>query len=66
MTNFHENLRSKIDEFVHLVYSFTKKFPREEVYGITSQLRRAAISIALNYVEGYARTRNLVHSLRKK
>ena len=37
------------------VYDKTKKFPREEIYGITSQLRRAALSIPLNISEGYAK-----------
>lgn len=57
---FHEKLKTKIDEFVHLVYKFSKKFPKDEIYGVTSQLRRAALSIALNYTEGYARNRHLV------
>ncbi len=58
--SYHENLKSKIDKFVHLVYRFTKSFPREELYGTTSQLRRAALSVVLNYIEGYARNRKLV------
>jgi len=37
------------------VYLETKKFPKDEIYGITSQLRRAAISIATNIVEGTGR-----------
>lgn len=37
------------------VYRATKSFPNEEIYGITSQLRRAALSIPTNIVEGYAR-----------
>lgn len=57
---FHEKLITKVDEFTHLVYKFSKKFPKEEIYGVTSQLRRAALSIALNYTEGYARNRHLV------
>lgn len=37
------------------VYRATKSFPNEEIYGITSQLRRAALPIPTNIVEGYAR-----------
>ena len=39
--------------FVELVYEVTKKFPREELYGLTSQLRRAAIGIPSNVSEGH-------------
>lgn len=58
---YHEQLKSKIDKFVHLVYGVTKNFPKEEIYGVTSQLRRAALSVMLNYIEGYARNRDKVH-----
>lgn len=37
------------------IYEVTKLFPREEVFGLTSQLRRAAVSIVANLVEGYSR-----------
>lgn len=37
------------------VYKITKNFPKEEVYGITSQIRRAVASITANIAEGYAR-----------
>lgn len=37
------------------VYRFTADFPREEIYGLTSQMRRAAVSIASNIAEGYGR-----------
>jgi four helix bundle protein len=50
-----------MDEYVKLVYNVTKSFPREEMYGITSQFRRASLSIILNYIEGYARGREKVH-----
>lgn len=55
---FRENLREKIDVFVHMVFESSKTFPKQEQFGVTSQLRRAAISVALNYIEGYARQRN--------
>jgi four helix bundle protein len=37
------------------IYRETKHFPRDEVYGITAQLRRAALSVPTNIVEGYSR-----------
>lgn len=47
-----------MDKYVHLVYRLTRNFPREELYGVTSQLRRAAVSVILNYIEGYVREGN--------
>ena len=41
--------------FVTKVYKMTSSFPKEELYGITSQIRRAAISIPSNIAEGAAR-----------
>lgn len=58
--NFHDSLKLKMDEFVHRVYLITRRFPKDELYGVTSQLRRAALSIILNYIEGYARKKKLV------
>lgn len=46
-----------MDDYVHLVYTMTRKFPKCELYGCTSQLRRSALSVILNYIEGYARRR---------
>jgi four helix bundle protein len=40
-------------EFVKTVYAVTKDFPEDETYGLTSQFRRAAVSIAANICEGY-------------
>ena len=43
------------DELAVLAYQMTAGFPREELYGLTSQIRRAAISVPSNIVEGCAR-----------
>ncbi|MGB7188726.1 MAG: four helix bundle protein [Acidobacteriaceae bacterium] len=37
------------------IYKVTADFPREEIYGLSSQMRRAAVSIASNIAEGYGR-----------
>ncbi|MBU1146933.1 MAG: four helix bundle protein [Candidatus Omnitrophica bacterium] len=45
----------KADEFAFEIYKATKGFPKEETYGIISQIRRASLSVALNIAEGYGR-----------
>jgi len=45
----------RADELAHAVYLETMRFPKEEIYGITSQTRRAVLSIPTNLVEGTGR-----------
>ena len=45
----------KAHHFTLLTYKATKKFPKEEMYGLTSQFRKASVSITANIVEGYKR-----------
>jgi four helix bundle protein len=55
----------KAMDLVEQIYSSTKSFPREELYGLTSQIRRASVSIPSNIAEGQARrtTKDFLHFL---
>ena len=43
------------DELAFQVYKATQNFPKEEKFGLTSQIRRSALSVPTNIVEGYSR-----------
>ena len=45
----------KANELAYQIYTTTRSFPKEEIYGITSQIRRSSLSVATNLVEGYGR-----------
>lgn len=53
----HSKLRAfeLADEVTLLIYRVTQKFSKEEIYGLTSQMRRAAVSVPSKIVEGCAR-----------
>ena len=46
----------KADDLAFHVYSITKNYPKDEMFGLISQMRRAAVSVAANIVEGYSRS----------
>jgi four helix bundle protein len=49
----------KAHQFVLQVYALTENFPKAEMFGLTSQLRRAAVSIAANIAEGFKKQSKL-------
>jgi len=54
--NYKElKVRQKSYELCLKIYRITAKFPKEEIYGLSSQLRRSAVSVPSNIAEGYGR-----------
>ena len=49
----------KAMELVTALYAITKDFPKEELYGLTAQIRRSAVSVPSNIAEGYGRKSTL-------
>lgn len=48
----------KAEKLAELIYIFTKNFPKDEQFGLISQIRRAAVSVVANIVEGWSRKNN--------
>lgn len=55
--NFFKKLKTKIHIVIMSVYDVTTQFPKDEMYGTVSQLKRAIVSVMLNFVEGFGRRR---------
>ena len=53
-------LKQKSDKLAQKGYNLTGKFPKDEVFGLTSQIRRALVSVPSNVIEGYSRNRSRV------
>ncbi|MDA2922415.1 four helix bundle protein [Patescibacteria group bacterium AH-259-L07] len=58
--NFFDELKKKMDDYVHFIFKISRKFPKEEIYITTNQLKRSSLSIILNFIEGFARQRKAV------
>lgn len=49
------NAYLRAHELTKAIYKITRKFPKEEAFGLVSQMRRSAVSVPANIVEGYGR-----------
>lgn len=58
--SYYKNLHiwQKSMDLVDNIYTVSKNFPKEEIYGLTNQIRRAAVSIPSNIAEGAGRNSN--------
>ena len=52
---YSQELKIEMHTYIKTVYKISSAFPKCELYGITSQLRRSSVSVILNYIEGFAR-----------
>ncbi len=57
---FYKRFKSVTHSFIMNVYDVVPQFPTDERFGASDQLRRAAVSIMLNYVEGFGRKKENV------
>lgn len=55
-----ESLQNKMHLLARSTYTAARMFPKEELFAASSQLRRAVLSVPLNFIEGYARKRPAV------